>query len=95
MTDPAIIERMIKERSVAAKKERILVYHPSNWPHTPNRPAVEYTNEELVYEWERVDEKVGRIIAGVLGIVSRPLAEHRVALSIELTRRGITAAGHC
>ena len=63
--------------------------------HIPNRPAVEYTNEELAYEWERVDEICGRIVASVHGIICKPLADKRVALSNELTRRGITAAGHC
>lgn len=65
------------------------------WPHTPNRPAVEYTNEALKYEWERVDEIVGRIVAHVAGTICKPLADQRVALSNELTRRGITAMGHC
>ena len=67
----------------------------TNFPHTPNLPAVTYTNAALRYEWERVDEIVGRIVADVRGTICKPLADQRVALSNELTRRGITAMGHC
>ena len=66
-----------------------------NFPHTPNRPAVTYTNTALLVEWDRVDEICQRIVANVAATICEPLAEQRVALSNEMTRRGITAPGHC
>ena len=66
-----------------------------NFPHTPNQPASTYTDAGLRYEWERIDEIVGRIVANVAATICKPLADQRVALSNELTRRGITAMGHC
>jgi len=57
-----------------------------------NYPA--YSNTELLAEWDRVDEIVGQIVANVRGVVGKPLADHRVFLSEELTRRNLTAPGH-